>query len=87
YILPLLKTMSSGHAIIILTLARLVATVEDKSLIIIDEPESHLHPPLLSLFIKSLSDLLYVKNGVAILATHSPVVLQGIPKSCVWKIY
>jgi hypothetical protein len=26
------------------------------------------------------------RNGVALIATHSPVILQEVPKSCVWKI-
>ncbi|PJN92440.1 hypothetical protein CNY89_29680, partial [Amaricoccus sp. HAR-UPW-R2A-40] len=75
------KKMSSGHAIIILTLTQLVAQVQEKSLVLMDEPESHLHPPLLSAFIRSLSRLLHRQNGVAIIATHSPVVLQEIPRS------
>lgn len=81
-----LKRMSSGHAIVLFTITRLVDTVGEKSLVLLDEPEGHLHPPLLSAFLRTLSDLLYVKNGVAIIATHSPVVLQEIPKSCVWKV-
>jgi hypothetical protein len=44
------------------------------------------HPPLLSAFVRALSDLLTNRNGVAIIATHSPVVLQEVPKSCVWKM-
>lgn len=84
---PILSGMSSGHAIVFFTITKLVAIVEEKTLILIDEPESHLHPPLLSAFIRALSDLLLDKNGVSIIATHSPVVLQEIPKSCVWKIY
>jgi predicted ATPase len=84
---PFLERMSSGHAIVLLTITRLVATVEEKTLILLDEPESHLHPPLLSAFIRALADLLHDRNGVAIIATHSPVVLQEIPKSSVWKIY
>lgn len=83
---PYLQRMSSGHAIVLLTITKLVATVEEKTLVLLDEPESHLHPPLLSAFIRALSDLLYDRNGVAIIATHSPVVLQEVPKSCVWKI-
>lgn len=79
--------MSSGHKIIFLTITRLVAVVEEKTLILMDEPESHLHPPLLSAFIRALSELLLDRNGVAIIATHSPVVLQEIPRSCVQKIY
>lgn len=78
--------LSSGHKIVLLTITRLVELVEEKTLIIIDEPETHLHPPLLSAFIRSLSDLLTHRNGVAIIATHSPVILQEVPKSCVWKI-
>jgi hypothetical protein len=51
-----------------------------------DEPEAHLHPPLLAALIRAVSDLLINRNGVAIVATHSPVVLQEVPKSCVWKV-
>ncbi|MDN3628640.1 MULTISPECIES: AAA family ATPase [Vibrio] len=75
--------LSSGHAIVLLTLTKLVETVDDKTLVLIDEPESHLHPPLLSAFTRALSDLLLNRNGVAIIATHSPVVLQEVPQTCV----
>jgi hypothetical protein len=37
-------------------------------------------------FIRALSDLLINRNGVCIIATHSPVVLQEVPRSCVWKV-
>lgn len=84
--LALIERMSSGHAVVLLTMTKLVATVKEKTLALIDEPESHLHPPLLSAFVRALSELLYDRNGVAIIATHSPVVLQEIPKSCVWKL-
>ncbi|MGQ4810974.1 AAA family ATPase [Agrobacterium vitis] len=82
----LLRRMSSGHAIVLLTITKLVARVDEKTLVLFDEPESHLHPPLLSALIRSLSRLLSNRNAIAIIATHSPVVLQEIPKSCVWKI-
>jgi ABC-type polar amino acid transport system ATPase subunit len=78
--------LSSGHAIVLLTLTRLVDLVAERTLVLLDEPESHLHPPLLSSFIRALSDLLTDRNGVAVTATHSPVVLQEVPKSCVYKI-
>lgn len=75
--------LSSGHLIVLLTISKIIEKIEEKTLILMDEPETHLHPPLLSAFIRALSDLLAKKNAVAILATHSPVVLQEIPKSCV----
>lgn len=81
-----MQVMSSGHAIVFLSIVKLVAHVEEKTLVLIDEPESHLHPPLLSAFIRALSELLMNRNGVAIIATHSPVVLQEVPKSCVQKV-
>ncbi|MEF9444292.1 AAA family ATPase [Burkholderia sp. 1B3(2022)] len=82
----LYRRLSSGHAIVLLTITKLVELVEEKSLVLIDEPESHLHPPLLSAFIRTLSDLLIDRNGVALIATHSPVVLQEVPSSCAWKL-
>lgn len=78
--------LSSGHAIVLLTITQLVELVDERTLVLIDEPESHLHPPLLSAFIRSLADLLVQRNGVAIVATHSPVVLQEVPRSCVWML-
>jgi predicted ATPase len=84
--LNLVSRMSSGHTIVLLTLTKLIETIEEKTLVLIDEPESHLHPPLLSAFTRALSDLLVDRNAVAIIATHSPVILQEVPKSCVWKL-
>lgn len=82
----LFNRLSSGHKIVLLTITRLVETVEERTLVLLDEPEAHLHPPLLSAFVRALSDLLINRNGVAIIATHSPVVLQEVPRSCAWKV-
>lgn len=80
------ESMSSGHKIAILTVTSLVELVEEQSLVLFDEPEVHLHPPLLSALTRTISDLIIDRNGVAIIATHSPVVLQEVPKSCVWRL-
>ncbi|MHA4838169.1 AAA family ATPase [Sphingopyxis sp. MSC1_008] len=79
----LFETASSGHKIVLLTLTRLAELVSERTLVLIDEPEAHLHPPLVMAFVRALSDLLANRNGVAILATHSPVVVQEVPASCV----
>lgn len=83
----LFKRLSSGHAIVLLTITLLVELVDERTLVLLDEPEAHLHPPLLSAFIRSLSDMLVRRNGVAVVATHSPVVLQEVPASCVVKLW
>ena len=82
----LFNSLSSGHKVVLLTIAKIIERSEEKTLILMDEPENHLHPPLLSGFIRVISNVLSECNGVAIIATHSPVVLQEVPKSCVWKI-
>lgn len=84
--MALFELLSSGHAVVLLTITRLVELVDEFTLVLLDEPEGHLHPPLLSALVRSLSNLLTSRNGVAIVATHSPVVLQEMPRSCVWKL-
>ncbi|MFS0574987.1 AAA family ATPase [Sporosarcina sp. 179-K 3D1 HS] len=81
---PICKKFSSGHSIVLLTIVKLIQELEEKTLVLLDEPESHLHPPLLSTFTRILSNLLVSRNGMGIIATHSPVILQEIPKKCVW---
>ncbi len=80
------RKLSSGHMIIILSLTLLAESIFEKTIVLIDEPETHLHPPLLSTYIRALSHLLIKKNAVAIIATHSPIVLQEVPQKCVNKI-
>ncbi|AJC66936.1 AAA family ATPase [Dickeya zeae] len=81
------KSLSSGHSAVIYNLIHIIELVENKTVCIFDEPENHLHPPLLSAFIRTLSDILSENNGMAIIATHSPVVLQEVPRSCIWKMH
>ncbi|MBK1811645.1 AAA family ATPase [Clostridium sp. YIM B02505] len=78
--------LSSGHMIIMLSLTLLSESIYEKTIVVIDEPETHLHPPLLSTYIRTLSYLLVKKNAVAIIATHSPIVLQEVPRNCVNRV-
>ena len=82
----LFRKLSSGHKIVLLTITKLVERVEERTLVLMDEPEAHLHPPLLAALVRAISDLMINRNGVAIVATHSPVVLQEVPRNCVWKL-
>ncbi|MFD5021068.1 AAA family ATPase [Paenibacillus sp. NPDC058367] len=78
------EKFSSGHSIVLLTIANLINELEESTVVLLDEPESHLHPPLLSTFTRILSNLLVKRNAIGIIATHSPVVIQEIPRKCVW---
>lgn len=80
-------SLSSGHAVVLLMMTRLIEVVGERTLVLIDEPETHLHPPLLAALTSALSKLLSDRNGMAVVATHSPVVLQEVPASCVWRMF
>jgi ABC-type transport system involved in cytochrome c biogenesis ATPase subunit len=69
--------MSSGHQVVLLTITQLVARLEERTLVLMDEPEGHLHPPLLASLIRAMSTVLGEVNAFAIVATHSPVILQA----------
>ncbi|CAI3475579.1 ATP-binding protein [Enterococcus cecorum] len=82
-ILSLFDVASAGQKIILLSIATLIAEVEQNCLVLIDEPELFLHPPLISNYIRSISKILESNNGLCILTTHSPIIIQEIPKDCV----
>lgn len=67
---------STGHKIALHVVASLVANATRKSLVLFDEPETHLHPPLAAALMHSLRIILEETNAFCIAATHSPVVIQ-----------
>ncbi len=77
----LFRELSSGHKVVLKIVTELTAHISgsEPTLVLIDEPETHLHPPLLAAFLKSIRACLEVFDGYAIIATHSPVVLQETP--------
>ncbi|MGE8097179.1 AAA family ATPase [Pseudomonas fluorescens] len=67
---------STGHKIAALVVVGLIATLVPSSLILFDEPETHLHPPLLAALMHALRAILRNHDSYCIIATHSPVVVQ-----------
>ncbi|WP_332747627.1 AAA family ATPase [Hydrogenophaga sp.] len=67
---------STGHKIALLVIFGLVANLQSRSLVLFDEPETHLHPPLLSAMMHALRGVLEEYEATAVVATHSPVVVQ-----------
>lgn len=67
---------STGHKIALHVIASLVAHATRKSLVLFDEPEMHLHPSLTAALMHAVRFVLEERNAVAVVATHSPVVLQ-----------
>ena len=48
-------------------------------MVLFDEPETHLHPNAVASLFLVLSDILKSFDSYAVIATHSPVVIQEIP--------
>lgn len=57
----------------------IISTIENNSLVIIEEPENYLHPSLLTHFINSVTHVLRDTNSIALISTHSPLVLRETP--------
>lgn len=77
------RALSSGHQIALAIIVQLVTHMKIGSLALIDEPESHLHPPLLAALMKGIGVALEKTSSFAVIATHSPVVIQEVPRACV----
>ncbi|KKY58923.1 AAA family ATPase [Pseudomonas amygdali pv. lachrymans] len=73
--------LSSGQRALIRFCFNLVLHSNRHSLLLIDEPENHLHPQFISLFIQALHSMLVASESVAVVATHSPFVVREVDKS------
>jgi predicted ATPase len=74
--IPLLKA-SSGEIALATTLIYITSTIREHSIILIDEPENSLHPKWQIEYIKRLSELFYYYQPKIVVATHSPLILNG----------
>ncbi|HZZ65160.1 MAG TPA: AAA family ATPase, partial [Candidatus Baltobacteraceae bacterium] len=74
---------SAGQMVFALKVIALLATLSTESLLIIDEPESFLHPNLEIAFVRMLKTLLTAFHSYAIIATHSPIIVREVPSECV----
>lgn len=78
--------LSSGQATILLYITKLVSSVNKGSLVIFDEPETFMHPPMMKSFIRAVSKVAKQTGAFCLVATHSPVIIQEIPHCNVYKI-
>lgn len=73
------RRMGAGHKVSISILTCLFSKLGENSLVVMDEPENHLHPSLLSSTMHALRSMLDIKKSYAIVSTHSPIVIQETP--------
>lgn len=54
--------------------------IENGSLLLIDEPETHLHPNFISLIISALHKILTATGSYSIISTHSVYIVREVPQ-------
>lgn len=70
--------LSTGYKFVMHAMAHLIANCDNNNLVLFDEPENHLQPPLLSFIINEMRIVLAKSKSVMLIATHSPIILQEI---------
>lgn len=82
----LVDILSTGQLQIFSLITHVCANIHLNTFIVLDEPEVHLHPRLVSNFFIVLNQLLHKFESYAIIATHSPLVVKECVKQNVYKM-
>lgn len=82
----ILRKTSSGETCLMITFCDVMAKLRQDTLLLLDEPETHLHPRAVMNMMNTLYDLLEKFNSYAIVATHSALVIREVMAECVYKI-
>ncbi|RYU83823.1 AAA family ATPase [Hymenobacter persicinus] len=68
---------SSGELSLISSIVYLSTVITNDSVILIDEPENSLHPKWQKEYVKNILDLFYNYQPKVVVATHSPLIVNG----------
>ena len=74
--IPILEACS-GELSFITTVAFIATEICPGSVIVIDEPETSLHPTWQKSYIATLLDLFHYYNPRIVISTHSPIIISG----------
>lgn len=72
--------LSSGQELFFRFALNLCAFLEVGTLVLLDEPENHLHPNFVTRLMALLRDLLSATGSFAVVATHSPFVVREVTR-------
>lgn len=78
-----ISNLSSGELSLFFRFFSLLKLIEDNSLVLIDEPETHLHPKWAQKFMHMLKEIFKSFKVHIIIATHSPFIVYEVPKECI----
>lgn len=75
--------LSSGQRVYLRFILQLLGSIDTGTLVIMDEPENHLHPSLVCDLMTLLYKALSNTQSIALIATHSAYVVREVPTHCV----
>jgi ABC-type lipoprotein export system ATPase subunit len=78
--------LSSGQSIILYIISEIVSNIRLDSLVLFDEPETHLHPNAISQLMNTIFKLVHEFESYCIVTTHSPLVIQELFSKNVYVI-
>lgn len=70
--------LSSGQSILLYIITQVVANIRLDSLILYDEPETHLHPNAIVELMNTIYELVDEFESYCLIATHSPIVIREL---------
>jgi ABC-type cobalamin/Fe3+-siderophores transport system ATPase subunit len=70
--------LSSGQSILLYIITQVVANIRLDSLILYDEPETHLHPNAIVELMNTIYELVEEFESYCLIATHSPLVIREL---------
>ena len=77
-LLDLCENASSGETMFLYSISAIMSKIRSDSLIIMDEPEQHLHPSAVTALMHSIYKILTLYDSYALISTHSPYVIREL---------
>lgn len=75
-LLSINKTISSGESTLLYLFCSIISNIRFDSLLLFDEPETHLHPNAITELMSAVYKLLDEFQSYAIIVTHSPLIIR-----------
>ncbi len=72
------RKLSSGQNIVLYIMSEIIAHIRYDSLLLFDEPETHLHPNAISQLMNTIYELVEEFKSYCIIATHSPLIIREL---------
>lgn len=78
-----LNELSSGELSMFFRFFKLIAAISDNSIVLIDEPETHLHPRWIQKYLNMIKLIFSHYDAHFIIATHSPLIAADVPNDSI----